>query len=224
VSATAENKTTFEVASLDSLEPHPQHEGRLRMHVRSTLGIQGFGVNAFGATEADVPVIREHDESSPWSNGHEELYVVVAGHATFTVAGEAIDAPAGTLVFVSDRNAKRAAVARAAGTRVLAFGGTPGEPYRISAGEASGDWYAHYEAKEYEEGLAILQSTLADYPGNPFLYYHMACCESMLGRRDEALEHLELALAAHAPFVETARDDRDLDPVREDPRFEKLVA
>jgi len=224
VSATAESKTKFEVASLDEMEPAPQHEGRLRKHVRSELGILGFGINAYGTTKADVPVIREHDESSPWSNGHEELYVVVSGHATFTVDGEEIDAPAGTLVFVADRNATRGAVATRKGTRVLAIGGTPGEAYRISAGEASGDWYAHYEAKQYEEGLAVLEATLRDYPGNPFLYYNIACCESLLGRRDEALEHLKIALASHEPFVELARDDRDLDPVRDDPRFEKLVA
>jgi hypothetical protein len=226
VSATAESKSRakFEVASLDSLEPYPQQDGRLRMHVRRALGIQAFGVNAYGTTEAGVPVIREHDEASPWSNSHEELYVVVAGHASFTVDGEEIDAPAGTLVFVADRTAKRAAVAREAGTRVLAIGGTPGEPYRISAGEAAREWYPHYEAKEYERGLAVLESTLADYPGNPFLLYNMACCESLLGRRDEALEHLRLAVAGHEAFAETARDDRDFDPVREDPRFEKLLA
>ena len=223
MSATAE-QTKFQVASLDSLEPYPNQEGRLRMHVRSDLGILGFGINAYGTTAADVPVIREHDETAPWSNGHEELYVVIAGHATFTVDGDEIDAPAGTFVFVSDPTATRGAVAQKKGTRVLAIGGKPGEPYRITAGEAAADWYGHYEEKEYEQGLAILESTLADYPGNPFLYYNMACCESLLGRCDEALEHLKLAIKGHEPFVEMARDDRDFDPVREDSRFAKLVA
>ena len=125
MSATAESKTKFEVASLDSLEPYPDQEGRLRMAVRRTLGINGFGVSAYGTSAADVDVVREHDEASPWSNGHEELYVVVAGHATFTIDGEEIDAPAGTLVFVADRNAKRGAVARAEGTRVIAIGERP---------------------------------------------------------------------------------------------------
>ena len=119
---------TFEVASLDALEPSPQQEGRLRLHVRSTLGIQSFGINAYGTTAADVPVVREHDESSPWASGHEELYVVVAGRATFTVDGEEIDAPAGTLVLVRDRNATRGAVAHEPGTQVLAIGGAPARP------------------------------------------------------------------------------------------------
>jgi tetratricopeptide (TPR) repeat protein len=226
VSATAEteSKAKCRVASLDALEPYPDQEGRLRMQVRRVLGIEGFGVYAHGTTAADVPVIREHDEASPWSNGQEALFVVVAGHATFTVDGEEIDAPAGTLVFVPDQTAKRGAVAREAGTQVLAIGGTPGVPYRPSAGEAAYEWYAHYQEKDYESGLAILESTLADYPENPWLYYNIACCESLLGRRDEALEHLGLAVATYEPFIEQARDDCDFDPVREDARFEKLVA
>ena len=68
----------------------------------------------------------------------------------------------------------------------------------------------------------MLESTLADYPGNPYLIYNIACCESLLGRKDEALEHLRLAVDAHAPFLEHARDDTDLDPVRDDPRFVAL--
>jgi hypothetical protein len=224
VSATAESQTSakFQVASLESLEPYPQQEGRLRMRVRRELGIQAFGVNAYGASDADVQVISEHDEASPWANRHEELYLVAAGHATFTVDGEEIDAPAGTFVFVADPAAKRGAVAREAGTRVLAIGGAPGEAYRISAGEAAYDWYAHYEAKEYERGLEVLEATLEDYPGNPYLLYNIACCESLLGRRDEALDHLKGPLG-HEQFRELAREDRDLDPVRDDPRFEQLL-
>jgi mannose-6-phosphate isomerase-like protein (cupin superfamily) len=224
VSAT-ETKTgaKFVVESLDSLEPYPQQEGRLRMRVRRALGIQAFGVNAYGTTEAGVRVIGEHDEANPAANGHEELYVVVSGHATFTVDGEEIDAPNGTLVFVADPAAKRGAIAKEANTRVLAFGGTSGEPYRISPGEAAQSWYPHYEAKEYELGLGVLESTLAEYPDNAFLLYNIACCESLLGRKEEALEHLQVAAAAYEPYRELAREDRDFDPVRDDPRFEKLV-
>jgi mannose-6-phosphate isomerase-like protein (cupin superfamily) len=226
MSTTAESqvKAKYQVTSLDELEPYPQQEGRQRMRVRSSLGIEAFGVNAYGATDDGVQVIGEHDESRPWANQHEELYVVVSGRATFTVDGEEIDAPAGTLVFVADPAATRAAVAREAGTQVIAIGGRPGEAYRISVGEAAYDWYGHYQAKEYERGLEILEATLADYPANPFLFYNMACCESLLGRTDEALEHLETAVAGYEPFRELAREDSDLDAVRDDPRFGQLIA
>lgn len=61
--------------------------------IRMRLDVQAFGVNAWTAHEADTPVIPEHDEQP---SGHEELYLVVAGRATFTVEGEEVDAPAGT--------------------------------------------------------------------------------------------------------------------------------
>ena len=219
-----ETQTKFQVTSFDELEPHRTQEGRQTLNVRRKVGIQSFGVGAYATTAADIPVVVEHDETSPAGNQHEELYAVVAGHATFTVDGEEIDAPAGTLVFVADPTVKRGAVAKVEGTRVLAIGGTPGKAWRMSAGEASGDWYGHYEKQEYEQGREILESTLADYPGNAFLHYNIACCESLLGRKDEALENLALAVAAHEPFVALARDDKDFDPIREDSRFAELVA
>src|SRR4051812_29940771 len=102
--------------------------------IRSELGIQSFGVNAWTAAEAGATVIPEHDERP---SGHEELYLVVAGRATFSVAGEEVDAPAGTLVFVPDPEATRGAVAAEAGTTVLAAGGRPGDAYRPRSWEQS---------------------------------------------------------------------------------------
>src|SRR5581483_2524905 len=67
--------------------------------VREHFGIGAFGTNAYRAKEAGDAVIGEHSEVMA---KHEELYLVLNGHATFTVNGDEIDAPAGTLVFVSD--------------------------------------------------------------------------------------------------------------------------
>ena len=60
---------------------------------------------------------------------HEELYVVLAGRATFSVDGEDVDAPAGTLVFVNDPASRRAATATEERTTVLAIGGPVGAAY-----------------------------------------------------------------------------------------------
>ena len=60
--------------------------------LRLQLGVQSFGINGWTASEAGAAVIPEHDEVP---SRHEELYVVTAGHAAFTVDGEEIDAPAG---------------------------------------------------------------------------------------------------------------------------------
>jgi hypothetical protein len=81
-------------------------------------------------------VIREHDERP---SGHQELYLVTAGHATFRVGGEEFDAPQGTILFVRDPAATRGAVAIEPATTVLAVGGRPGAAYRPLADEALHD-------------------------------------------------------------------------------------
>lgn len=104
--------------------------------VRIHFGISSFGVNASTQPEAGKPVIGEHSESD---TRHEELYYVARGHATFTIEGEEIDAPEGTLVYVPDPAAMRSAVAQVAGTTVVGLGGTPGEAFSVS------DWERKYD-------------------------------------------------------------------------------
>jgi uncharacterized cupin superfamily protein len=107
--------------------------------VRHHLGIEAFGAGAYVADAAGDTVVPEHDEAPgdhiATTGGHEELYVVLVGRATFTVDGAEIDAAAGTLVFVRDPALTRSAVAREAGTSVLAIGGAPGEPFAVSPWE-----------------------------------------------------------------------------------------
>ena len=94
--------------------------------VRHHFGVTAFGVNAYVAGAAGELLIEEHSEGS---DGHEELYVVSSGRATFTAAGEEIDAPAGTLVAVTDPTLVRGAVALEPGTAVLVVGAPRGKPY-----------------------------------------------------------------------------------------------
>src|SRR5690348_9839266 len=86
--------------------------------IRHHFGIESFGVNAYrrNAGEGAVP---EHDESA---SGAPELFYVASGHATFSVAGDEIDAPAGTCVWIADSGATRSATATADDTLVLAIG------------------------------------------------------------------------------------------------------
>ena len=78
------------------------------------------------------PVVEEHVEADDDGAGHEELYLVLSGRATFTVDGQDADAAAGTLVFVRDPRATRGAVAHEPGTTVIAFGATPGTAFEVS--------------------------------------------------------------------------------------------
>ena len=57
------------------------------------------------------------------------------GRATFTVAGETIDAPAGTFVSVPDPGVERKAVAAEDGTAIFAVGAPRGRAYEVSPWE-----------------------------------------------------------------------------------------
>jgi hypothetical protein len=120
------------MAHLDEIEPltQPDPGDYVWKPVRHQLGISAFGVNAWVAREPGDRVIEEHAEDE-----HEELYVVVSGRATFTVDGETIDAPAGTLVHVRAPGVNRTGVGEEAGTTVLAIGAAPGKPFEVSRWE-----------------------------------------------------------------------------------------
>jgi mannose-6-phosphate isomerase-like protein (cupin superfamily) len=90
-------------------------------------------VNCFIQSEVGGKIVDDHDEVA---NGHEELYVVLAGQAEFVLDGEPYDCPAGTCVAVRDPHVRRRAIAVEPGTAVLAIGATPGEAYEVSSWDA----------------------------------------------------------------------------------------
>jgi len=109
----------------------PTHTDGLFRLVRRHFDIQAFGVNGITAN-ADEELVEPHDELA---DSHEELFAVMSGRAVFTVDGEDLDAPAGTLVFVRDPTLIRSARAAADGTAILAIGARRGVPFEISAWE-----------------------------------------------------------------------------------------
>ena len=207
----------WKAASLDEIEDLPG-PGTLRWTpVRRHFDVRAFGVNAYTATEVGQDVVEEHTEGS---NGHEELYVVVAGHARFTLDGDEHDAPAGTLVFLRDPGVRRAAVAVEAPTTVLALGGKPGEPYTVSAWESGFAATPKGKAGDHEGAIAELEAGFEHNPQHPMLYYQLACWEARAGHSDDALEHLTRAVELGGErYREYASDDEDLDSIRSDPRF-----
>jgi hypothetical protein len=109
--------------------------------VRRHFDIRAFGVNGIRGNAGDE-MVEPHDERDDEANltdGHEELFAVMSGHAVFTVDEQDLDAPAGTLVFVRDPALIRSAKAIADGTAILAIGGRPGVPFEISRWERS--WF-----------------------------------------------------------------------------------
>jgi hypothetical protein len=214
-----------EVVRLDELDRIPvgQH-GLLWRPVRRRLGIEAFGVNAYTAEEVGQEVVEHHDETGSGAGKHEELYIVVRGHARFTLDGDEFDAPAGTFVFVRERSVNRGAFAEEAATTVLALGGKPGEAFQVSPWEYYFAAIPAYRDQDYARGIAIVREGLERYPDNPSVLYTLACFESLSGDGDLAIEHLRRAAVVEPKVADWAKDDSDLDPIRDDPRFESAIA
>jgi tetratricopeptide (TPR) repeat protein len=183
--------------------------------IRRPLGVTAFGINAYTAANEGDLVVEEHDETTL---GHEEIYVVVRGRATFTVDGEEVDAPQGTLVYLDEPKQQRSARAREAGTTVLAIGGVPGK-HEPSAWEFFFPALPHMKAGEWERARELVLEGLEVRPDHPALLYNLACCEANLGDPDAAIEHLTKALEAKPEWRKDAQRDEHLAPILDDPRF-----
>jgi len=209
----------WEAVRLDELDSISVLESLVWHPVRRRFGIRAFGVNAYTSERVGGLVVEEHDETGGGAGGHEELYVVVSGRATFTLGGETVDAPAGSLVYVADPAVRRKAVAEEAGTVVLAVGGEPGRAYEVSVWEYYFAAAPAFRAERWDEAIALMEEGLAERPGHPALLYNLACAESRAGRLDEALAHLRQAIEGNPDWAARAREDADFDAIRGDPSF-----
>jgi hypothetical protein len=200
------------VLRLDEIEPTPI-AGVNWKPVRAELGLRAFGINAYSA-DAGEHVVEAHDELGGGAGGHEELYVVVSGRATFTVAGEDVDAPAGTLVLVQPEE-RREAVAAEDGTTVLALGGKPGEPFRVSEWEYRFRAQRAYTAGDRESALALLAEGLVEHPnsGAIRLMQGMAALEE--GDEERAVRLLREAVEKEERVRAWIDADETFDPIRD---------
>jgi len=167
---------------LDDVEGVPVFGTLVWKPIRKTLGVTAFGINAYTAANAGDEVVEDHTEEP---SGHEEIYVVVRGHATFTVDGDEVDAPAGTLVYLDDPEQQRHAIAREPGTTVLAIGGRPGA-HETSAREDIFPSLPARNADDWQTARTILEDALAQ-ADLPAIHYHLACVEARAGNRERAL-------------------------------------
>jgi tetratricopeptide (TPR) repeat protein len=191
--------------------------------VRNHFDIQSFGVNAYIADEEGRELVGEHDELGERSGKHEELYFVSTGRATFTVNGDEIDAPAGTFIFVRDPAAKRKAVAEETGTTIVIVGGRPGEAFTPSPWERNARGLVHFANKDYEQAVKTYSEFLEETPDDAGVLYNLACAESLLGRKEDALAHLRRSVEADAAFKKNAREDPDFDAIRGEPEFSAIA-
>jgi hypothetical protein len=187
--------------------------------VRHHFGIRSFGINAWTGREAGDRIINEHDEEGE----DEELYFVQGGRARFELGGEPLDAPAGTFVFVPP-GVMRTAFAEEAQTTILAMGGTPGQVYKPTGWELWAPAGKLYNEGRYAEAADLARDLAVAHPEYPALLYNLACSESLAGRNADAIEHLRMAIEASDGVRSYLAGDSDLDPLREEPEFQALLA
>jgi len=127
-------RTAYTTAHIDDLpveidDERPTTEWK---PVRRFFGIGSFGTNLARATQPGDVLTYDHTEVVAAGTRHEELFLIVSGHATYRVDGKEIDAPAGTFLYVPDPATVRGAVAREAGTTMLIVGAEPGAVFTPS--------------------------------------------------------------------------------------------
>jgi len=208
----------YSVARIDEIDE--LSDGRCPFRpVRKHFGIMAFGVNAWTGKSAGDRIINEHDEADE----EEELYLVQQGRATFEVDGERVEAPAGTFVLVRP-NVKRTAFAEEPETTIVALGGTPGKAYEPQGWEIWAPLNPLYAAGEYAEAADRGRALLEEHPQYGGLFYNVACCESLAGQTEEAIEHLRVSIDRSKSFRSLAANDSDFDPIRDEPAFKELVS
>lgn len=215
-------KASNSVIALDEVARETAKDGRAFVQVRRPLGIDAFGVNATYQATAGERLIGEHDEINPGAGEHVELYVVVNGGAKFTVDGEDIDVPQGSAIAVAPESV-RSAIATADETLVVIVGNKRGA-YEGGAGAAMGDFFEKYGNKDYAGALAEVKGAFETHPGNPLVYYNIACMESLLGNADASLAALEKSVTQWPKYKELAAGDDDFAALRDDARFQELIA
>jgi hypothetical protein len=80
-----------------------------------------------------------------------------------------------------------------------------------------------YDAGRYADAAATGRELIGARPDQGYLYFNTACCESLAGETDAALEHLRRAIELWDGCRELAQRDSDFDAIRDEPRFRELV-
>jgi tetratricopeptide (TPR) repeat protein len=94
-------------------------------------------------------------------------------------------------------------------------------PDDLQALEALG--MAYTQRGLFEKGLRVDRRLAELKPGNARVHYNLACSYSLVGDIDLSIASLERAIELGYDDLEHLERDRDLDPVRQHPRFSELV-
>ncbi len=210
----------YAIARLDEIDEYDDGREPWRP-IRHHFGITSFGINAWTGRAKGDRIINEHDESDP-QDMSEELYIVTTGRAVFELDGERREAPAGTYVFVEPA-VKRTAFAEESGTTIVSIGGVPGQAYEPSGWEVWAPVRNLYEEGNYEAVIERGRELIEANPQYSLPLYNLACCESLAGRKDDALAHLRQAVEKSERVRAYAKEDSDFDAIRDEPAFREMI-
>ncbi len=86
---------------------------------------------------------------------------------------------------------------------------------------------AHLLKRDFDPSIRDFKEFARRAPNTPNTanaVYNIACAKALMGESDQALIYLDRALAAGFTAFDHAREDPDLESIRGDPRFERILA
>ena len=80
-----------------------------------------------------------------------------------------------------------------------------------------------YEEGSYEAVIERGRELIEANPQYSLPLYNLACCESLAGRKVDALAHLRQALEKSDRVRAYAKEDSDFDAIRDEPAFREMI-
>jgi predicted Zn-dependent protease len=80
------------------------------------------------------------------------------------------------------------------------------------------------EMGRYQDGLRADREMVQMEPDSPTAWYNLACSLALTNQPGDAFAALEKAIALGYDDAEWMQDDDDFAPIRQDPRFARLLA
>jgi hypothetical protein len=80
-----------------------------------------------------------------------------------------------------------------------------------------------YEAGQYAEAADMGRELLKAHPDQAYLFYNVACCESLAGETAGAVQHLRQAIDMWEGCRDMANGDSDFDAIRDESAFQELI-
>ncbi len=76
---------------------------------------------------------------------------------------------------------------------------------------------------DYEKASTYFKEAILEEPQFHEALYNLACCQAMVGDKDNALIYLSRAINLNMHCIDWAKEDKEFHSIKDDPLFQKLV-